>query len=99
MVSKGPAKKSQKAKKPARDGALVVVESPAKCRTIEKILGKKHQVLASMGHIMDLPKSRMGIDIENVPFDDYGPYDYDDSPEQFKKDINDIVTLLRKYEL
>jgi DNA topoisomerase-1 len=46
------------------DGALVIVESPAKCRTIEKILGKRFQVMASMGHVMDLPKTKMGIDLE-----------------------------------
>jgi DNA topoisomerase I len=45
--------------------SLVIVESPAKCRTIEKILGKKFQVVASMGHVIDLPKSKMGIDVEN----------------------------------
>ena len=44
--------------------ALVVVESPAKSRTINKILGPGYVVLASMGHIMDLPKSKMGIDVE-----------------------------------
>ncbi len=46
-------------------GALVIVESPAKCHTIEKILGKRFAVMASMGHIVDLPKSKMGIDVEN----------------------------------
>ena len=45
--------------------ALVIVESPAKCRTIEKILGKRFKVEASMGHIIDLPKSKMGVDVEN----------------------------------
>src|SRR5688572_1372586 len=49
----------------ATNGALVIVESPAKCRTIEKILGKHYQVVASMGHIIDLPKSKMGIDVDN----------------------------------
>ena len=65
MRPKGRAQKSKETKHQSREGALVIVESPAKCRTIEKILGKRYQVLASMGHIMDLPKSRMGIDIEN----------------------------------
>jgi len=41
---------------------LVIVESPAKAKTIEKYLGKKYKVKASMGHIRDLPKSQMGID-------------------------------------
>lgn len=45
--------------------SLVIVESPAKSKTINKILGKDFKVLASMGHIVDLPTDRMGIDFEN----------------------------------
>ncbi|MGG1218520.1 type I DNA topoisomerase [Priestia endophytica] len=48
---------------------LVIVESPAKAKTIEKYLGKKYKVKASMGHVRDLPKSQMGIDTEH----DYDP--------------------------
>jgi len=44
---------------------LVIVESPAKAKTINKYLGKDYKVVASMGHIRDLPKNRFGIDIEN----------------------------------
>ncbi|MBR4087632.1 MAG: DNA topoisomerase I, partial [Clostridia bacterium] len=44
---------------------LLIVESPAKAKTIEKYLGKKYKVMASMGHIRDLPKSDFGIDVEN----------------------------------
>ncbi|MDM5226228.1 type I DNA topoisomerase [Cytobacillus sp. NJ13] len=44
---------------------LVIVESPAKAKTIERYLGKKYKVKASMGHIRDLPKSQTGIDVEN----------------------------------
>ncbi len=44
---------------------LVIVESPAKVKTIKKFLGKNYEVLASNGHVRDLPKSQMGIDIEN----------------------------------
>lgn len=44
---------------------LVIVESPTKARTITKFLGKDYDIKFSMGHVMDLPKSRMGIDIEN----------------------------------
>ncbi len=43
---------------------LVVVESPAKAKTIEKYLGRKYMVRASMGHLRDLPKSQFGIDVE-----------------------------------
>lgn len=44
---------------------LVIVESPAKAKTIQKFLGKSYKVLASNGHVRDLPKSTMGIDVEN----------------------------------
>ncbi len=44
---------------------LVIVESPAKARTIEKYLGGDYKVIASMGHLRDLPKNTMGVDIEN----------------------------------
>src|SRR5258707_13049087 len=45
--------------------ALVVVESPAKAKTINKYLGRDYKVVASMGHIRDLPKSKLGVDVEN----------------------------------
>ncbi len=45
--------------------SLVIVESPAKAKTIAKYLGKDFTVKASVGHIMDLPKSKLGVDIEN----------------------------------
>ena len=44
---------------------LVIVESPAKVKTIKKFLGKNYEVVASMGHVRDLPKSSLGIDVEN----------------------------------
>ncbi len=44
---------------------LVIVESPAKAKTIKKYLGSNYKVVASMGHLRDLPKSQLGVDIEN----------------------------------
>ena len=44
--------------------ALVVVESPAKAKTINKYLGRDYKVLASMGHVRDLPKSKLGVDVD-----------------------------------
>ena len=48
---------------------LVIVESPAKVKTIKKYLGSSYEVMASNGHVRDLPKSTMGVDVEN----DYEP--------------------------
>ena len=48
---------------------LVIVESPAKVKTIKKFLGSSYTVAASQGHVRDLPKSSLGIDIEH----DYEP--------------------------
>lgn len=48
---------------------LVIVESPAKVNTIKKFLGANYQVMASNGHVRDLPKSQLGFDVEN----DYEP--------------------------
>ena len=45
--------------------ALVIVESPAKAKTISKFLGRGYQVKASMGHVRDLPRSQFGVDLEN----------------------------------
>ena len=44
---------------------LVIVESPSKAKTIGKYLGSKYRVVASVGHVRDLPKSKLGIDIDN----------------------------------
>ena len=47
------------------DKALFIVESPAKAKTINKYLGSDYVVMASMGHIRDLPKSKLGVEVEN----------------------------------
>ena len=44
---------------------LIIVESPAKSKTIKKFLGKNYEVVASNGHVRDMPKSQMGIDFDN----------------------------------
>ncbi|MBQ2699452.1 MAG: DNA topoisomerase I, partial [Firmicutes bacterium] len=49
---------------------LIIVESPTKARTIEKFLGRNYKVKASMGHVRDLPKSTLGVDVE----DDFKPH-------------------------
>ncbi len=68
-AKKKPAKKSaassKQAKKTEKGRTLVIVESPAKAKTIEKYLGSKYKVLASMGLLIDLPKSRIGVDVNN----------------------------------
>jgi DNA topoisomerase-1 len=53
----------------AMSKSLVIVESPAKAKTIEKYLGKGFEVLASVGHIMDLPKNELGVELENRSFE------------------------------
>jgi DNA topoisomerase-1 len=53
----------------AMSKSLVIVESPAKAKTIEKYLGAGFEVLASVGHIMDLPKNEIGVELENRTFE------------------------------
>ena len=67
-AAKKTAKKSTKKAAPA-GRTLLVVESPSKARVIGKYLGSKYKVIASVGHVRDLPKSRMGIDVDH----DYEP--------------------------
>lgn len=64
-------KKSAKKRSSAGAKNLVIVESPAKAKTIEKFLGKDYSVRASNGHLRDLPKSKFGVDVENNFEPDY----------------------------
>lgn len=61
-TKKATTKKKTTRRSPSK--SLVIVESPAKARTIERYLGKKYSVKASMGHVRDLPKSKMGVDVD-----------------------------------
>ncbi|MCD8390719.1 MAG: type I DNA topoisomerase [Firmicutes bacterium] len=64
MAKESEKKKTASKKKPTKKN-LLIVESPAKAATIKKYLGSNYNVTASMGHVIDLPKSSMAIDIEN----------------------------------
>ena len=66
--TKAKAKSTKKDKTKSRSGNLVIVESPAKARTINKILGSNFKVKASIGHIRDLPQKRLGVDIKEKTF-------------------------------
>src|SRR5213075_2252140 len=59
----------RKPKKVKPGSALVIVESPAKAKTINKYLGANYIVKASVGHVRDLPKSKIGVDLEKLTFD------------------------------
>ncbi|MFQ6036989.1 MAG: toprim domain-containing protein, partial [Candidatus Aminicenantales bacterium] len=71
---------------------LVIVESPAKARTINRYLGSRYTVKASMGHIRDLPRKELGVDIEN----DFRPR-YALIPEK-KRVVNELQEHARKAE-
>ena len=73
---------------------LVIVESPAKAKTIEKYLGSGYKVRASMGHLRDLPKSRMGVDIENGFEPEYIPVkDKKELIAELQKDAGSAATV------
>ncbi len=71
---------------------VIIVESPAKARTLKKFLGAKYNVKASMGHIRDLPKKELGIDVEN----NFKPK-YEISPDK-KKIVKELKELVHKYK-
>ena len=67
---------------------LVIVESPAKAKTIKKYLGKDYEVVASMGHVRDLPKARLSVDIKN----NFAPkYDIIKGKEKLVKELKDLA--------
>lgn len=67
---------------------LVIVESPAKARTIEKFLGKDYKVESSFGHIADLPSKELGVDVEN----DFKPkYIVDNDKKSLVKKLKDLA--------
>src|SRR5690349_10253344 len=70
---------------------LVIVESPAKAKTINKYLGSDYKVLASIGHIKDLPTKELGVDIEN----NFEPF-YEVIPDAKKRNNRKVVADLKK---
>ncbi len=67
---------------------LVIVESPAKAKTIKKYLGSNYEVVASMGHVRDLPKARLSVDIKN----DFAPkYDIIKGKEKLVKELKSLA--------
>ncbi len=73
---------------------LVIVESPAKARTIEKYLGGSYKVIASMGHLRDLPKNKLGVDIDHGFTPEYIPVDArKDVIEDLKKSSRSAPTV------
>ena len=67
---------------------LVIVESPAKAKTIKKYLGSEYDVVASMGHIRDLPAAKLNVDVKN----DFAPkYAIIKGKEKLVKDLKELV--------
>lgn len=80
---------STKTKSRANGARLVIVESPAKARTIERYLGRGYAVRASMGHVRDLPKSTMGVEVEG----DFSPRYL--IPRDKRKTVNELKGLVK----
>src|SRR5512140_1645550 len=70
---------------------LVIVESPAKAKTINKYLGSDYTVMASIGHIKDLPARELGVDVDN----DFEPH-YEVIPDTKKRNNKKVVSDLKK---
>ena len=69
---------------------LIIVESPAKARTLKRFLGDRYDVRASMGHVRDLPKSEMGVEVD----DGFKPH-YE-VVETRRKTINELRSAAKK---
>ena len=69
---------------------LVIVESPSKAKTIEKILGRNYEVVASYGHVIDLPKTKIGIDVEN---------NFEPQYKEMQEDRKNLKKLMEKMEI
>lgn len=90
------AAKNKKSKATSRRGKLVIVESPAKARTIQRFLGKKYTVKASVGHVRDLLRSRLSVDVEN----DFEPnYRVPNEKRQVVKEIKQAAAKAREIYL
>ena len=71
---------------------LVIVESPTKARTIEKYLGDGYEVAASVGHVRDLPKDELGVDVDN----DFKPK-YVTTKTKLVKELRSLASAERYY--
>lgn len=79
---------AQTGRKPRRSGKLVIVESPAKARTVGRFLGKDYQVKASVGHVRDLLRSQLSVDVDN----DFQPkYRVPNEKRQVVKEIKQLA--------
>lgn len=80
--------RKRKKKEPKREGKLVIVESPAKARTIKRFLDKDYKVKASVGHVRDLLRSQLSVDVEN----DFQPkYRVPNEKRQIVKELKNLV--------
>ena len=84
----------ESAKSTSRNKSLVIVESPAKARTIERILGSKFVVKASQGHVRDLPKGKLGVNIEDGFTPSYSLLSDKKAVVQELKDLGDNATSI-----
>lgn len=88
--------KAPEPKKPERKGKLVIVESPAKAKTVARFLGKGYTVRASVGHVRDLLRSELSVDVEN----DFSPkYRVPNEKRQVVKDIKELAKTVEEVYL